>query len=212
MTLGFAGKIARAFLDSKLTPLVIVAALGLGALALLATPREEEPQIRVPMVDVTVAWPGAEPAEAPAGPGENSTASVASSGPSTTRATWDTYTGRPCERPTTTRPTSSEVRKSGPTSTLTSRLSRTAAPAARRTEAACSAPVSWSQLTPAAAMRSTSGSTRTTRGSPPMSWARLASSTSESSWASSAASGRRRSLDQPSPHSVSARKGTSSIE
>jgi multidrug efflux pump subunit AcrB len=63
MTLGFAGKIARAFLDSKLTPLVIVAALGLGALALLATPREEEPQIRVPLVDVTVAWPGAEPAE-----------------------------------------------------------------------------------------------------------------------------------------------------
>ena len=60
---GFAGQIARAFLDSKLTPLVIAASLGLGALALLATPREEEPQIRVPMVDVLVAWPGAEPAE-----------------------------------------------------------------------------------------------------------------------------------------------------
>jgi multidrug efflux pump subunit AcrB len=60
---GFAGAIARAFLDSKLTPLVIAASLGLGALALLATPREEEPQIRVPMVDVLVAWPGAEPAE-----------------------------------------------------------------------------------------------------------------------------------------------------
>ena len=51
-------------------------------------------------------------------------------------------------------------------------------------------------------MRSGSGSTRTTRGWPPMSWARLASGTSESSCASSAASGRRRSLDQPSPHSV----------
>ena len=63
MRTGFAGRIAHAFLDSKLTPLVIAASLGLGALALLATPREEEPQIRVPMVDVIVAWPGAEPAE-----------------------------------------------------------------------------------------------------------------------------------------------------
>ena len=63
MRVGFAGRVARAFLDSKLTPLVILASLGLGALALFATPREEEPQIRVPMVDVMVAWPGAEPAE-----------------------------------------------------------------------------------------------------------------------------------------------------
>jgi multidrug efflux pump subunit AcrB len=60
---GLAGRIAHAFLDSKLTPLLVAASLGLGALALLATPREEEPQIRVPMVDVAVAWPGAEPAE-----------------------------------------------------------------------------------------------------------------------------------------------------
>ena len=63
MRVGFAGRVAYAFLDSKLTPLIIAASLGLGALALLATPREEEPQIRVPMVDVMVAWPGAEPAE-----------------------------------------------------------------------------------------------------------------------------------------------------
>jgi multidrug efflux pump subunit AcrB len=63
MRFGFAGRVAHAFLDSKLTPLVAAASLGLGALALLATPREEEPQIRVPMVDVVVAWPGAEPAE-----------------------------------------------------------------------------------------------------------------------------------------------------
>ena len=61
--LGLAGRVAEAFLDSRLTPLLIAASLGLGAMALLATPREEEPQIRVPMVDVTVAWPGAEPAE-----------------------------------------------------------------------------------------------------------------------------------------------------
>jgi multidrug efflux pump subunit AcrB len=63
MRAGFAGRVGHFFLDSKLTPLVIAASLGLGALALLATPREEEPQIRVPMVDVMVAWPGAEPAE-----------------------------------------------------------------------------------------------------------------------------------------------------
>ena len=63
MRVGLAGRIAHAFLDSKLTPLLIAASLGLGAIALLATPREEEPQIRVPMVDVTIFWPGAEPAE-----------------------------------------------------------------------------------------------------------------------------------------------------
>jgi len=43
--------------------LFLKTSLSLGALALLATPREEEPQIRVPMVDVMVAYPGAEPAE-----------------------------------------------------------------------------------------------------------------------------------------------------
>jgi multidrug efflux pump subunit AcrB len=63
MRVGFAGRVAHAFIDSKLTPLIVLASLGLGALALLITPREEEPQIRVPMVDVMVAWPGAEPAE-----------------------------------------------------------------------------------------------------------------------------------------------------
>ncbi|HET9317575.1 MAG TPA: efflux RND transporter permease subunit, partial [Vicinamibacteria bacterium] len=63
MRVGLAGRIAHAFLHSRLTPLLIAAALGLGALAHLATPREEEPQIRVPMVDVALAWPGAEPAE-----------------------------------------------------------------------------------------------------------------------------------------------------
>jgi multidrug efflux pump subunit AcrB len=63
MRVGLAGRLAQAFLGSKLTPLFIAASLGLGALALLATPREEEPQIRVPMVDVAVAWPGADVAE-----------------------------------------------------------------------------------------------------------------------------------------------------
>ena len=57
--LRLAGKIAHAFIDSKLTPLVIVAALLLGAFAILETPREEEPQIVVPMLDVFVQMPGA---------------------------------------------------------------------------------------------------------------------------------------------------------
>ncbi|MFN7962391.1 MAG: efflux RND transporter permease subunit [Thermoanaerobaculia bacterium] len=57
--LGLAGRLAGAFLESKLTPLLVVGALLLGAFALLVTPREEEPQIRVPMIDVFLAWPGA---------------------------------------------------------------------------------------------------------------------------------------------------------
>ncbi len=57
--LGFAGRIARAFIDSKLTQLVILASLLLGLFAVLATPREEEPQIVVPFADVFVEMPGA---------------------------------------------------------------------------------------------------------------------------------------------------------
>jgi len=57
--LGASGRIAKAFLESKLTPLLVVASLLLGAFALLITPREEEPQIKVPMIDVFVALPGA---------------------------------------------------------------------------------------------------------------------------------------------------------
>jgi multidrug efflux pump subunit AcrB len=63
MKLGVAGKIARAFIDSKLTPLVILASLLLGAFAVMKTPREEEPQIVVPMLDVMVQMPGASPEE-----------------------------------------------------------------------------------------------------------------------------------------------------
>jgi multidrug efflux pump subunit AcrB len=61
--LGLAGRTASAFIDSKLTPLLMAASLALGAFALLLTPREEEPQIRVPMVDVAAQWPGASPSE-----------------------------------------------------------------------------------------------------------------------------------------------------
>ena len=57
--LGMAGRIGRAFLESKLTPLIIVASLLLGGFAILVTPSEEEPQIKVPMIDVMVGFPGA---------------------------------------------------------------------------------------------------------------------------------------------------------
>ncbi len=56
---GFAGRVAAAFLDSKLTPLLVIASLLLGGFAVLVTPREEEPQIKVPMVDVFLQLPGA---------------------------------------------------------------------------------------------------------------------------------------------------------
>ncbi|HEY0305424.1 MAG TPA: efflux RND transporter permease subunit [Longimicrobiales bacterium] len=62
--MGASGRIAQAFLRSKLTPLVVVTSLGMGALALVATPREEEPQISVPMIDVIVPVPGVAPEEA----------------------------------------------------------------------------------------------------------------------------------------------------
>jgi multidrug efflux pump subunit AcrB len=54
-----AGRIAHAFIASKLTPLIIVASLLLGIFAVWQTPREEEPQIVVPMIDVFVQMPGA---------------------------------------------------------------------------------------------------------------------------------------------------------
>ena len=56
--LGIAGRIARAFIDSKLTPLLVITSILLGAAATLLLPREEEPQIKVPMIDVLVAMPG----------------------------------------------------------------------------------------------------------------------------------------------------------
>lgn len=58
-TTGFAGRLAAIFVNSKLTPIGLVASLLLGCLALLLLPREEEPQIKVPMIDVMVSMPGA---------------------------------------------------------------------------------------------------------------------------------------------------------
>ena len=62
-TYGAAGRLAAAFIHSKLTPLFILGSMALGALAVVALPREEEPQIIVPMVDVFVEMPGATPAD-----------------------------------------------------------------------------------------------------------------------------------------------------
>ncbi|HET9011076.1 MAG TPA: efflux RND transporter permease subunit, partial [Gemmatimonadaceae bacterium] len=60
---GLAGRLAATFVHSKLTPLVILASLLLGVYAVVALPREEEPQIIVPMFDVAIAMPGATAAE-----------------------------------------------------------------------------------------------------------------------------------------------------
>jgi len=61
--LGIAGRLAHAFINSKLTVLFIAASLGIGIFAVAIIPREEEPQILVPMLDITTAMPGASPAE-----------------------------------------------------------------------------------------------------------------------------------------------------
>jgi hypothetical protein len=63
MKTGPSGAIAQRFLNSKLTPLLTAASLVLGIGAVMSTPREEEPQIRVPMIDVAVGLPGASPRE-----------------------------------------------------------------------------------------------------------------------------------------------------
>ncbi|MGO8780479.1 MAG: efflux RND transporter permease subunit [Rhodomicrobium sp.] len=54
MKLGISGNLTRAFIASPLTPLILLAALALGSIALVMLPREEEPQISVPMVDIRV--------------------------------------------------------------------------------------------------------------------------------------------------------------
>ncbi len=57
--LGPAGRFASAWIGSKLTPLIITGSLLIGAFAVWKLPREEEPQIIVPMIDVFVQMPGA---------------------------------------------------------------------------------------------------------------------------------------------------------
>jgi multidrug efflux pump subunit AcrB len=61
--LGFSGRMARLFIDSRLTPIIIISSILLGMMAVILLPREEEPQIKVPMVDIMSAMPGATAAE-----------------------------------------------------------------------------------------------------------------------------------------------------
>ncbi|MGB7501846.1 MAG: efflux RND transporter permease subunit, partial [Azonexus sp.] len=56
---GFAGGLARKFINSPLTPLLLVASFLIGLMGMIITPREEDPQISVPMVDIFVGYPGA---------------------------------------------------------------------------------------------------------------------------------------------------------
>ncbi|MGB7535407.1 MAG: efflux RND transporter permease subunit [Azonexus sp.] len=56
---GFAGSLARKFIDSPLTPLLLIASFLIGMMGMIITPREEDPQISVPMVDIFVGYPGA---------------------------------------------------------------------------------------------------------------------------------------------------------
>ncbi|AFM23959.1 efflux RND transporter permease subunit [Desulfomonile tiedjei] len=61
--LGFTGRIVEAFLTSKLPIIFIIASILAGVAALILTPREEEPQIVVPVIDIMINFPGASPAE-----------------------------------------------------------------------------------------------------------------------------------------------------
>jgi len=62
-TLGVSGRLARAFQDNAITPLLAIVALLLGLFAVLVTPREEEPQINVTMANVLIPFPGASSAD-----------------------------------------------------------------------------------------------------------------------------------------------------
>jgi len=58
---GFSGNIAKAFIQSKLTILLMIAFLLIGGYSTFLIPREEEPQIQVPMADIFIGYPGASP-------------------------------------------------------------------------------------------------------------------------------------------------------
>jgi len=64
MKLGLSGRLTAATIASPLTPLLLIAALAIGLLAAVTIPREEEPQISVPMIDIQVAAPGLKAADA----------------------------------------------------------------------------------------------------------------------------------------------------
>ncbi len=58
-SLGIAGRTARLFITSPVTPMILIVSLLVGLLGLFFTPRQEDPQISVPMIDVFVQYPGA---------------------------------------------------------------------------------------------------------------------------------------------------------
>ena len=60
---GLAGKIAKSFIGSKLTVLLMIVFMVVGVYSSYLIPREEEPQIDVPMADIFVGYPGASPSE-----------------------------------------------------------------------------------------------------------------------------------------------------
>jgi len=62
--LGLAGRLTATFIRSALTPLLLLAAIALGSIALMSLAREEEPQISVPMVDVILQADGLKAADA----------------------------------------------------------------------------------------------------------------------------------------------------
>ena len=64
MKLGLSGRLTQATIRSPLTPLFLLAALAVGLIALMPIPREEEPQISVPMVDIMVKADGLKGADA----------------------------------------------------------------------------------------------------------------------------------------------------
>ncbi|HYW75513.1 MAG TPA: efflux RND transporter permease subunit, partial [Gammaproteobacteria bacterium] len=63
LQLNLVGRITRAFVTSKITPLLMIAAALIGVIALLFTPRTYNPQISVPVANVTVRFPGASATE-----------------------------------------------------------------------------------------------------------------------------------------------------
>ena len=60
---GLAGKIAKVFIGSKLTVLLMIVFMVIGVYSSFLIPREEEPQIDVPIADIFVGYPGASPTE-----------------------------------------------------------------------------------------------------------------------------------------------------
>ncbi|MGD2053693.1 MAG: efflux RND transporter permease subunit [Gammaproteobacteria bacterium] len=57
--LGIAGTIAKSFINSPVTPMLLIASLLIGVMGLIFTPRQEDPKISVPMIDLYVSYPGA---------------------------------------------------------------------------------------------------------------------------------------------------------